>query len=182
MSKKASVFTKVLALVSWILFIGLCIEAGGFLFNLIFTLWYNPLGAAKFYKEVDLSQLYNFNQRDFVVVCSLMSIAALLRACMFYFIVEIFHNRQLNLEQPFNEKLKQFILRLSYLALGIGLFSFWGAEYIEGIVSSGLPMPDLRYLRLSGADVWFFMGIVLLVIAQIFKKGIELQNENELTV
>lgn len=38
-------------------------------------------------------------------------------------------------------------------------------------------MPDLHYLRLGGADVWLFMGITLLVIAQIFKKGIEIQND-----
>jgi hypothetical protein len=37
-------------------------------------------------------------------------------------------------------------------------------------------------LNLSGADVWLFMGVTLYVIAQIFKKGIELQTESELTV
>jgi len=43
-------------------------------------------------------------------------------------------------------------------------------------------MPDVQYLRLGGADVWLFMGVTLFVIAQIFKRGIEIQTENELTV
>jgi hypothetical protein len=43
-------------------------------------------------------------------------------------------------------------------------------------------MPDIQYLQLGGADVWLFMGITLLVIAQIFRRGIEIQTENELTV
>ncbi len=68
------------------------------------------------------------------------------------------------------------------MGLGIGLFSFWGAKYSEGLVNKGVKIPDLQYLRLGGADVWLFMGITLLIIAQIFKKGIELQNENDLTV
>jgi len=37
-------------------------------------------------------------------------------------------------------------------------------------------------MRLAGADVWLFMGIVLLIIAFIFKKGIEIQSENDLTI
>lgn len=43
-------------------------------------------------------------------------------------------------------------------------------------------MPDVQYLGLGGADVWLFMGVSLFVIAQIFKRGIEIQSENELTV
>jgi hypothetical protein len=35
---------------------------------------------------------------------------------------------------------------------------------------------------MGGSDVWIFMGITLLVIAHIFKKGIEIQEEHELTV
>jgi len=43
-------------------------------------------------------------------------------------------------------------------------------------------MPDTQHLHLGGADVWLFMGVILFVIAQIFKRGIEIQRENELTV
>ncbi|RZL33826.1 MAG: DUF2975 domain-containing protein, partial [Pedobacter sp.] len=35
---------------------------------------------------------------------------------------------------------------------------------------------------LGGADVWIFMAIVLLLINQILKRGVELQNENNLTI
>jgi hypothetical protein len=77
---------------------------------------------------------------------------------------------------------RRFIVNIAWLALGIGLFSFWGAEYTESFVAQGVNMPDLQYLRLGGADVWLFMGVVLLVIGQVFKKGIEIQNEIDLTV
>jgi hypothetical protein len=43
-------------------------------------------------------------------------------------------------------------------------------------------MPDTQFLRLGGADVWLFMAVVLFIIAQIFKRGIEIQSENELTI
>ena len=43
-------------------------------------------------------------------------------------------------------------------------------------------MPDTQLLHLGGADVWLFMAVILFIIAQIFKRGIEIQTENELTV
>jgi len=111
-----------------------------------------------------------------------MIIVAIMRVIMFYIIVKVFHDKKLKLSQPFNEAVRDFILKVAYLALGIGLFSFWGAKYTEDLVRQGIKMPDIQYLRLGGADVWLFMFVILLVIAQIFKKGIELQNENDLTV
>lgn len=66
--------------------------------------------------------------------------------------------------------------------MGIGLFAYAGANYADWLMRQGVTMPDIESLKLGGADVWLFMGIILLVIAQIFKKGIEIQTENELTV
>ena len=37
-------------------------------------------------------------------------------------------------------------------------------------------------LGIGGGDVWLFMAVVLMVIGQVFKKGIELQTESDLTV
>ena len=53
---------------------------------------------------------------------------------------------------------------------------------LSGLVKKGVNMPDIQYLHLGGADVWLFMGVILFVIAQIFKRGIEIQTENELTI
>jgi len=173
---------KVLHVVAWIIFIGLCITAGGILFNTFFTLVLNPIAAKKFWQEIDLSSLFDFDKGYFIAVTLLMSIVAILKAILFYLIVKILYNKKLNLTQPFNTEMKRFISNMSYLALGIGLFSFWSANYAKWIVEQGATMPDVQSLQLGGADVWLFMGIILLVIAQIFKRGVEIQSENELTI
>ncbi len=182
MPVKPHYIQKALYIVSWIIFIGVCIEAGGFIFNTFYTLFINPEGVHKFYMQINLSELYNYDQSRYVTITSLMIIVAIMRALMFYIIVKIFHDKKLNLAMPFNETVKSFVLNIAYLALGIALFSFWGEKVTEGLVNQGIKMPDLQNLRLGGADVWMFMGVTLLVIAGIFKKGIELQNENDLTV
>ncbi len=107
MSSKPDYIFKALNVVSWIIFVGVCIEAGGFIFNTFFTLLLNPVGAIRFWTEVNLSELYYYNQRDYVTVTSLMIIVAVMRALMFYFIVKIFHEKKLNLSQPFNETVRR---------------------------------------------------------------------------
>lgn len=182
MSKKIDYFFKALNVLSWIIFIGLCIEAGALIVNTIFILTQSPDITAKMWNEVDLSVLYRTNQTHFITVSSHMIIVAVLKALMFYLIVKIFHDKSFNLSQPFNETVRRFIARIAYLALGIGFFAIWAARYTENLVEEGIQMPDLDQLRLGGADVWLFMGVILLVVAQIFKKGIEIQTENDLTV
>ena len=76
----------------------------------------------------------------------------------------------------------RFILLVSYLALGIAFFSGWGTEYSKGLVQQGVAMPGLDEMHFDGSDVWLFVWIILLIIAQIFKRGIEIQTENDLTI
>lgn len=172
----------ILNVISWIIFIGLGIEAGGIIFNAVFTHIVNPETAKHFWKEIDLSALYQYDPGYFLVITLLISIVLVMKAIMFYQIVRVLHSKKLNFSKPFNSYIARFISILAYLALGIGLFSFWGVNYTQWLVEQGVTMPDARYLRLGGADVWLFMSVVLFVIAQIFKRGVELQEENELTV
>ena len=169
---------KILYILSWIIFTGVCIEAGSFISNGFFTLVINPINA----KYYHLSSLYEYDPGYFFVVILLMTIVGIMRAIMFYLIVKLLHDKKLNISQPFNKELGRFIFNVSYLSFGIGLFSYWGVKYTEWLVKQSVKMPDIQFLRLGGADVWLFMGVTLFVIAQIFKRGIEIQTENDLTV
>lgn len=173
---------KVLQVLSWIIFLALCIEAGGILFSAFFALVINPVASQNSWLGVDLSSLYEFDKGYFIAENVLISIVAVMQAILFYLIVKLFYNKKLNLTHPFNNELKRLISNVGYLALGIGLFSLWGAKFTKWLVEKGIRLSDIQSLRLGGADVWFFMGVILLVIAQIFKRGIEIQLENDLTV
>ncbi|MEI6568745.1 MAG: DUF2975 domain-containing protein [Verrucomicrobiota bacterium] len=174
---------KVLQILSWIIFIGLCVEAGGIVVNTVITLFINPLGVGNFWEGADyLSDLYKFDHGHFFVITLTMIIVAVLKAIMFYLIVKLFVDKKLNISQPFSVDLRRFMLNLSYLALGIGLFSNFGFKYSGWLTSQGAKTADLQSLHIAGADVWLFMAVILFVIVQIVKKGIEIQNENDLTI
>lgn len=172
---------SVLYVLSWIIFVGVCVEAGGFMVNAFFALA-NPSVVKNLWHETDLSDLFRYNHRYFFAMNLFMGIVAVLKACIFYLIIKILHDKKLNMTQPFNREMGRFLFRLSFLALLAGLFSGWGVTYAEWLVRKGVTMPDIRYLHLGGADVWLFMSVILFVIAQMFRKGIELQSENELTI
>jgi hypothetical protein len=169
---------KFLNILSWIIFIGLCVEAGMYLFNGIYTMTINSYNA----RFLNLLDLYNFSPSHYIQEMILMSIVAVLKAIMFYLIVKMLHEKKLNVTQPFTAEMGRFIFYMAYLAFGIGLFSYWASKFNNWLTTNGVKLPALETLNLEGASVWIFMGVILFVIGQVFKRGIEIQSEIDLTI
>ena len=182
MKSRTKLILQILYILSWIIFVGVCIEAGGSVFSDFYTLVINPVNAATFWVGNDLSALYRYDPGHFFAETLLISIASVMKACIFYLIIKYLQPKKLSMSQPFSEDLGRLVTRISYLSMLTGLFCLWGVNYTEWLVRQGVKMPDTQHLRLGGADVWLFMGVILFAIAQIFKRGIEIQSENELTV
>ena len=173
---------KVSTILAWLIFVGVSIEAGGWIFSTFYTLEINAVNAHRSWPGLDLWSLYSYGRGYFLVEMLQIILVSLMRAVLFYLIIDILQNKKLDVARPFSQNIGRFLFRTSYLSLLIGLFSWIGARYSEWLGSKGVKLPDLEYLRLAGADVWLFMGVTIFVIAQIFKRGIEIQTENELTV
>lgn len=173
---------KVLHILSWIIFVGLLVDAGAYTCNALFMLTANPFGPHYFWNGADFSNLYQLDRGYFCVIMLLMIIVAVMKALMFYSIIKLFLDKKLDMDYPFNREVGRFIFKLSYAALAIGIFSSWAINYFEWFVKKGITMPDVKSMNAGGADVWLFMAVILFVIGHIFKRGIEIQAENELTV
>jgi hypothetical protein len=171
-----------LQILSWIIFVGVCIEAGSIVFKMIYTLFWQPAGPDFFWDKADLSPLYHYDRSHFIVETSYMVIVSCLKAIIFGLIIKVFYDKKISLANPFNRYVSRFIQSMAYLSFIVGVFSHCGVNYTEWLVSQGVKMPEMRHLRFDGADVWLFMGVSLLVVSQIFKRGIELQEENDLTI
>ncbi len=172
---------NILHILSWIIFVGLCIEAGGFIVNAFFAI-VDPAVIKYLWRQIDLSDLLKYDYGHFFVVTLILSIVTIVKAWLFFLIIKILYDKDLNISQPFSKKVKRFIFRLAYGALLIGFFSLYGVKYTGWLIIQGVKMPDTEYMRLGGSDVWLFMAVVLFIIAHIFNRGIEIQSENELTI
>ena len=184
MSKGTNFAFKGLNILAWIIFIGLCIETGGLIVHAIISLFINPMASSRFWGNRNLYELYQFNQSYFVTIVVLLIIVSSLKSILFYLIVNLFHKKKLNLHNPFNEQLGRSLNNIGYLALGIGLFSWLGNNFSKWlkVLGQNVLTQTFENIKFEGADVWLFMAIILLIFGMIFKKGIELQSENDLTV
>ena len=174
----ARLIWNIMLIISWVIFVGLSIEAGSFIVNTFFAI-VNPAVVPHLWQQIDLSDLFKHDHGHFFAITLILSIVTIIKALLFFLIVRLLHNKDLNIAQPFNKTVRRFIFRLSGTALLIGLFSEYGTKYAEWLSKQGIEMPDMR---LAGSDVWLFMAVVLFIIAQVFKRGIEIQSENELTI
>ncbi len=173
---------NVLLVISWIIFVGLLVEAGAILCTTIYTLAYQPTDIGLLMYGANLGNLYQYDHGHFLVVTFFMAITAIMKALLFFLIVKILQGKKLDMSQPFSETLGKFIFSMAYLSIGIGIFSSWGIRYAKWLITQGVNIPNVEYLGLGGGDVWLFMAVILFVIGQIFKRGIEIQAEHELTV
>lgn len=173
---------KFLHILSWIIFIGLCVEGGTIICSALYILFKSPSSIEHLWIGRNFSGLYQYDQGHFLAVTVLMTIVTVLKAIMFYLIIKLLHGNKLDMSQPFSKEVGKFIFGVSYLALAIGLFSNWGMNYVEWMVAQGAQLPFSQHPDMDGGDVWLFMAVVVFVIAHIFKRGIEIQAENELTV
>lgn len=184
MTKTTQLLLNILNLFAWIIFIGLCIESGGLLVNAMVALFINPMASSHFWGGWNLYALFQYSQTHFLIIIVLLILLSILKSIMFSWIVNLFHKKILNLSSPFNKTLGKFLFNLSYISFGLGLFSYWGNEFSEKLrhTNNSSLSASMQHIKFEGADVWLFMGVIILMFAMIFKKGIELQSENDLTV
>ena len=57
MSQTDNLVFTALKIISWMIFVGLCIEAGGLIVNFIFSM-YKPEMVKNLYQKLDLSEMY----------------------------------------------------------------------------------------------------------------------------
>lgn len=178
MSKNNNFILSVLNVLSWIIFIGLCVEAGALIFNFVFTL-FKPIATNNIYKGLNLSDLYENHFPYYIGLMSFVIVISLLKAYLFYLVVNIF--MKLNLVKPFSSEIAKLIEKISYEALAIGIVSAVAHHYTKRLIHSGYEVNQIEEYW-NDIAAFLMMAAILFVISQIFRKGIELQNENDLTV
>ena len=165
----------ILKVVAWIIFIGLCIEAGSKAVSIIISQFVNHDGTRNLYMGMDLSALYASSELHFMIMALLLILLPALKAYLFFWVIRITSN--LDIARPFSEYNAGLILRMSKISLQIGITAFITGSYAGWLETSEIKIPYER-----GNTEYFFLAGILFVIVQIFRRGIELQTENELTI
>lgn len=178
MSKRSNLVFKGLHIVAWIIFVGLCIEAGGLIVNFVFSI-NKPQFVQNLYQKLDLSEMYNRSKWAFFGMYSFILVVAVLKAYLFYIVVMLMH--KIDLSKPFSSFVSEQITKISFSTLSVGILSYIAQQTAQNLQHHGYAINNLNQFW-ADSQAFVLMAAVIYVIATIFKKGVEIQNENDLTV
>lgn len=166
---------KIMNVLFWIVFIGLCIKTGALLVSFFVSLFVNPAGAKNLYMGLDLSAIQRYSQSYYLHLASLIIALNGLKAFIAYLVIKIV--LKFDLSKPFNHDITALISTISRVALGTGIIAMIGSASSDWLIKRGHVVP----INWGGGEILFFAGVIY-IIAIVFQKGTELQTENDLTV
>jgi hypothetical protein len=178
MSKTNNFVFTALKIVSWVIFVGLCIEAGGLIVNFIFS-QYKPEFVQNLYQKLDLSEMYERSKWAFFSMYSFILVIAILKTVLFYVVIRLVS--KINLNKPFSSYVSRQIYLMSYYTFSIGILSYFARETAKNLQHRGYVIDSLNQFW-ADSQAFILMAAVIYVIATIFSRGVEIQNENDLTV
>lgn len=100
-----------------------------------------------------------------------------LKSTVWYLVVDLL--QKLRLQSPFTMLVTEKLEKIAYLLLAIWvIMSLIGKTYSHYLV---------EYIKIespviTSGDEYLFISGMVYIISQIFKRGVEIQEENELTV
>jgi hypothetical protein len=179
MQKRSDVLLNIIHVLAWIAALGLCVKAGSILASYTVSLYINEEATRNLYLGLDLSAIREKGpfEYGFMVWSIVLIIAA--EALLFFTVIKIF--QKINMAQPFHGTIRKLIERMAWICLFVGIFSMQAAGFAERYVAKGSSLPELAR-HVGHGDVFLFFAGILYFISLVYAKGIELQQENELTV
>lgn len=173
MKSKTETLLTVMKILAWIVFIGLMVVAGSIIISYFVSIR-NALAAKDLYKGMDL---YPYRQYSFVHYSFIVGYKVLLNITQAYiaFLMTSLLSR-INISKPFNADVVKLMQKICYSILCV-----WLVTMVHNIHVAILEKSHGLVATYISGDSIFLAGIVY-VLAQMFKRGVEIQTENELTV
>ena len=176
--KQNNFIFKALTVIAWVIFVALCIEACALLVNFIYSL-FNPDVLKNLYQKLDLIEMYNRSTAAFYSIYTFILVIAFLKAGLFYDVIKLVS--KLDLNRPFSSFVSKQISSISYTTFAIGLISIVARQTANNLSHRGFDVNRLNDFWVD-SQAYILMAGVIYAIATIFKRGIEIQNENDSTI
>jgi hypothetical protein len=164
----------VLYIIAWLAFVGFVIEAGAVLVSYVVSC-INPVGAKNLYKGLDLYDLRQFDFWHYTLSVFFMVALSIMKSLVSFQVIRILS--KFNLKNPFTLEVVKRMEKISYIAFGTWLVTLLSDVHTGWLLKT---TGKLYGSWLSGEFI-FMVGLVF-VISQVFKRGVEIQSENDLTV
>ncbi len=165
---------KVMKILAWIAFFGFVFQIGSYLFTYVSSC-FNPESAGNFWQKLDLYELSQYNFTYYTVLVIFLLIMSVLKATIWFMVVKLLS--RIKMKNPFTMEVAHNLESISYSLFIIWIMALMGSAFAGWL---GEMAKDVHETWNSGE--FLFMTGLTFIISQIFKRGVELQSENELTV
>lgn len=172
---KTQLILKIMNVLFWIVFIGLCIKTGTSIFALYTVVTNEGLEDVVYIGSNSFERL-NLSLPYFLPIALISIIILSLKTYISYVVIKI--STTLDLINPFTLTTSRLISKISHLALMVGVFQISAHSYYLSLLSKD----EVKNSIGNGSGEFLFLAGIIFIIAQIFKRGLELQSENELTI
>ncbi|MCF0058802.1 DUF2975 domain-containing protein [Dyadobacter sp. CY356] len=165
---------NVMYVLTWIAFVGLMIETGAILVSYVVSCL-NPGAAKNLYKDLNLEELRTFSIYQYTMSVSFIIAVSAMKAYVSFMVIKALS--KVNLANPFTVEMVSILEKISYTLLGIWIVAVLNNEHVSWL----LKQTSITSETLSAEEFIFMAGLVF-IISQVFKRGVEIQSENDLTV
>ena len=124
----------------------------------------------------NIFQKLNLSIPSFLPIVLTSIIISLLKTYISYIVIKI--STTFDLINPFTLNTSKLISRISHVALVVGVFQISAHSYYLSL----LPKDEVKNSIGNGSGEFLFLAGIIFIIAQVFKRGLEIQSENELTI
>ena len=174
MKTKTEQILAVMNVLAWVAFIGLMIKAGAILTSYGVSIC-NPAASKNLYMKLNLENLREFNFWHYTGIVSMLFALEILKAYIAFLVIKVLS--KIKLSNPFTNEVSEVLERISHFIFATWVLTMFYNAHVKW-VSKSLPGQPENYI--SGEFI--LLAGVVFVFSQIFKKGVEIQSENDLTI
>lgn len=150
------------------------------LYSLIFSLAiHRNVDKESFLMGFNISALEVLSRVEYNVVMIFLILSSATKAYLVYRVIQILS--KINLIQPFNQNMASLITNINYVALAIGIIEVMADSYLGFLSGSSMTRLPLKSFVENDNQFLFLAGIIF-IISIVFKRGLEIQSDNNLTV
>lgn len=164
----------VMKILAWVAFFGFVVKAGVYLFSTISSYW-NPEKAKDIYQGLDLFTLRLDSISLFLILMVFLVFITVLKAIIWRMVAKLIN--KIKMENPFTMEVAHQLEYISYSLFTIWVLSVSGGGFVAWLGEKAGHLNDSW-----NTGPFLFMAGLVFVISQIFKRGVEIQSENDLTV
>ncbi len=164
----------ILNILAWIAFLGFMIEAGGVLVSYGIS-YIHPDAARNIYMGLNLYNVSQFSFWHYTLSVLLLVTLSGMKAFVFFLATKILS--KVNMANPFKTEVGHLIQRIGYVLLVSWFFAIAANAHTAWLEKTTGELQG----NWVATDIIFMAGLVF-IISQVFKRGVEIQSENELTV